>query len=131
MRLYLDSAPVIYSVEESPTFAPLVDERLRDAGVLSVASDLTRLECRTLPLRLGQASLLADYDRFFQEVVSEIVPLSSAVMDLATAVRADYGFKTPDAIHLAAALNTACDAFLTNDARLKRFIEVPIWVVGG
>jgi uncharacterized protein len=83
-----------------------------------VASDLTRMECRVKPVRERNADLRKDYDDFFAYVVAEIVMLSREVMDRATEIRARYGFKTPDAIHLAATVVTNCEVFLTNDHRL-------------
>lgn len=50
-------------------------------------------------------------------------------MDHATDIRAHYGFKTPDAIHLAAAVVSGCDVFLTNDHRLDRFSDLAVEVV--
>jgi predicted nucleic acid-binding protein len=129
MRLYLDAAPVIYAVEQVAPFFPTVDARLSAAGVVRVASDLTRLECRVKPVREGNADLLKDYDDFFAYAVAEIVALSREVMDRATEIRARYGFKTPDAVHLAAAVATRCEVFLTNDHRLDRFLDIAIEVV--
>jgi predicted nucleic acid-binding protein len=51
------------------------------------------------------------------------------VIDLATEIRANFGFTTPDAIHLAAAMVTKCDEFLTNDQRLQRFDEMRVVVI--
>lgn len=129
MRLYLDAAPVIYAVEQVVPFFPAVDARLSAAGVVRVASDLTRLECRVKPVREGKVDLLKDYDDFFAHTVAEIVALSREVMDRATEIRARYGFKTPDAVHLAAAVATSCEVFLTNDHRLDRFLDISIEVV--
>lgn len=129
MRLYLDAAPVIYVVEQVTPFFPVVDARLSATGIVRVASDLTRLECRVKPVREENADLLKDYDDFFAYAVAEIVALSREVMDRATEIRARYGFKTPDAVHLAAAIVTHCDVFLTNDHRLDRFSDLVIEVV--
>jgi predicted nucleic acid-binding protein len=130
MRLYLDAAPVIYAVEQVAPFFPVVDARLSTSGTVRVASDLTRMECRVKPVREGNADLLKDYDDFFAYAVMEIVALSREVMDRATEIRARYRFKTPDAVHLAAAVMTSCDMFLTNDHRLDRFPDISIEVVG-
>jgi len=92
-------------------------------------SDLTRMECRVKPLRDGNADLLKDDDEFFQNAVAEIIPLTRGVIDRATEIRAQCGFKTPDAIHLAAAVVSGGDAFLTNDHRLDRFSDIAIEVV--
>lgn len=129
MRLYLDAAPVIYAVEQVTPFFPVVDARLSAAGTVCVASDLTRLECRVKPVREGNADLLKDYDDFFAYAVAEIVALSREVIDRAREIRARYRFKTPDAVHLAAAVVTSCDVFLTNDHRLDRFPDIVLEVV--
>lgn len=129
MRMYLDAAPVIYTVEEVSPYAPAVDTLLSASEVVQVASDLTRLECRIKPLRNGDAALLKDYDDYFHEAVAEIVILSREVIDRAAEIRAKYGFRTPDAIHLAAAIVSGCAMFLTNDHRLDRFPDITIKVV--
>ncbi|MCL4204644.1 MAG: PIN domain-containing protein [Pirellulaceae bacterium] len=129
MRLYLDAAPVIYTVEQMVPFADIVDARLAAHDVIRVASDLTRLECRVKPIQGGNTGLLQDYDEYFANNVSEIVVLSRDVMDRATEIRAQYRFKTPDAIHLAAAVAANCDSFLTNDHRLDRFTDLTVEVV--
>ena len=129
MRVYLDTAPVIYLVEEVPNYAELVDRRVSVADVIQVTSDLTRMECRVKPLREGNTALLQDYDDYFAEVVEETVVLSRAVIDRATDIRARYGFRTPDAIHLAAAVVSGCAVFLTNDHRLNRFPDIAMDVI--
>jgi uncharacterized protein len=97
MRLYLDTSPVIYTVEQVSGCTAIVDNALSASGVVLVASELTRMECRVKPLRDGNADLLKDYDEFFRDAVAEIIPLTREVIDRATEIRAQYGFKTPDA----------------------------------
>ena len=128
-RLYLDSAPVIYTVEQVAPFAVWVDARLAGADVVRVASELTRLECRIKPLRTGNAGLLQDFEDFFSGTVAEMVNFARPVWDRAAAIRSQYGFRTPDSLHLAAATVSGCDVFLTNDHRLDRFPDIPIEVV--
>ena len=55
------------------------------AGDRAAVSDLTRLECRVKPIRLGDASLLADYDAFF--AAPDLLGLAHARTDL----RAGHG----------------------------------------
>jgi hypothetical protein len=106
-----------------------VDARPSAAEVVQVFSDLTRLECRLKLLRDGNSDLLRDYDDYFDGVVAEIVALSREVMDRATAIRAQYGFKKADAIHHAGALISGADVFLTNDHRIDRFPDVTVEIV--
>lgn len=129
MRYYLDAAPVIYAVEQVQPYAAAVDARLSAAGVVRIVSDLTRMECRVKPIRDGNNELLEDFDEYFEGTADEIVSLSRAVIDQATNIRAKFGFKTPDAIHLAAAIASACDVFLTNDHRLDRFEDITLDVL--
>ena len=129
MCVYFDTAPVIYAVENVFPYVVAVDRWLSELSIMRMASDLTRMECRVKPLRDGNTDLLKDYDDFFQAAFEEILPLTREVMDQATEIRAQYGFKTPDAIHLSAAVVSSCNVFLTNDHRLDRFNEITIEIV--
>ena len=70
MRLYLDAAPVIYTVEQVEGFATAVDKRIGPSEVTLVASDLTRMECRVTPLRDGHTDLLKDFDEVLNGAIS-------------------------------------------------------------
>lgn len=129
MRYYLDSAPIIYDIEDTPPFAAAVDAKLSVPGLTLITSEMARLECRVKPLRDGNSILLQDFDDYFTNTIAEIVPLTRDVVDRATKIRAQFNFKTPDALHLAAAIIANCDVFLTNDHRLRRFTSITIEVI--
>jgi predicted nucleic acid-binding protein len=120
-RIYLDSCVVIYLLEGEVELSRAVEALIREAAAETelCVSDLTRLECRVAPIRRGDADLLEKYDRFFTSKGIAHLALGSPVFDLATEVRAHHGTKTPDAIHLAAALLGECGSFWTNDRRLS------------
>ena len=128
MRLYLDTAPVIYVVEQVPDFSQKILHYIQKPDIELVVSDLTWMECRVKPLTENKETLLADYDKFFSQSVIEIVELSRRVMERAAHIRSQYNIKTPDAIHLGAAIISKCDTFLTNDRRLERFKDTHITV---
>jgi predicted nucleic acid-binding protein len=50
-----------------------------------------------------------------------VVTLTTAVCDRATLIRAQYHYKTPDALHLSAAIEAGCNSFLTSDIQLATF----------
>lgn len=129
-RIYLDSAPLIYLVEEVIPYSSGIEARLAIPDVVQICSELSRLECRVKPLRDKEFALVTAFDSYFADIVAEIVPLSRQVIDQATELRAHYGFKTPDAIHLAAAIINRCDLFLTHDYRLGRCQEILVEVIG-
>ena len=65
-----------------------------------------------------------------------MLPVSEQIIDRATELRARHGFKTPDAIHLATALESSAAEFWTVDAALSRCTDIavsvllPTWVDG-
>jgi predicted nucleic acid-binding protein len=128
-RVYLDAATVIYSVEDPPLWGSIALARiaaLRSSGAGLVVSDLVRLECRVKPLATGSVALLSEYEAFFASGALTCVPLTRDVCDHAATIRAQYRFRTVDALHLAAALESGCDVFLTNDAHLTGFPELTV-----
>ena len=132
MLIYCDSVILIYYLDATGSFHIRARNRLMAlcaAGDQIAISDLTRLECRVRPVRLGDVIGLARYDNFFTLPDVCRVPLTTAVFDRATNVRALYGYKTADAIHLAAAVEAACDVFLTNDTRLSGFPDLRVEVL--
>lgn len=130
--IYLDANVVIRLVEgDAATRAPLVARLAAALGVPGslVTSRLTRLECRSKPLRAGDLITLAQFDVFFAGVELVIVELSSALVEQATELRARHNLKTPDAIHYATAVETGASVFLTGDRGLSRCSEVPVEVL--
>ena len=125
---YIDGAILIYHYDGGPFQAPAVRwlAALKAAGDELAISDLVRMECRVGPLCSGDETKLKIFDGFFARPDIRTASLTPAVFDRAAQIRADRGFKTPDAIHLAAAVESGCDRFLTNDLRLSRFAGLAV-----
>jgi uncharacterized protein len=123
---------VIRLVEgDSATRTPLAARLAASLGVPGslVTSRLTRLECRSKPLRAGDLATLAQFEVFFAGVELVIVELGLAVVERATELRARYNLKTPDALHYAAAVEVGASVFLTGDRGLSRCSEVLVEVL--
>ena len=130
--IYLDANVVIRLVEgDATTLAPLVARLAPLLGVPAslVSSRLTRLKCRSKPLRAGDLATLAQFDVFFAGVELVLAEVSPAVVERATDLRARYNLKTPDAIHYATAVEVGATVFLTGDRALSRCSEVPVEVL--
>lgn len=131
--VYLDACTVIYLVEGAAPFqaaaATIVAPYQGDPDVALLTSRLTRMECRVKPLRDGQAALLAVYESFFAARRMSLAELSPAVVERATDLRARYRVRTPDALHLATAIDAGAIAFVTGDATLTRCTELNVLVI--
>jgi len=127
--IYLDANVVIRLVEgDAATRAPLTARLAASLRVSAslVTSRLTRLECRSKPLRAGDLGTLAQFDVFFAGVELVLADVSSAVIERATDLRARYNLKTPDALHYATAVEVGATVFLTGDRGLSRCSELPV-----
>jgi predicted nucleic acid-binding protein len=130
---YLDASAIIYLVEGAAGARALVAARIagaeRDPSGRLLTSRLSRLECRVKPLRAADAALLVTYDAFFARGRLVVVDVTGPVIDRATELRVKYGFKTPDALHLASAILGGADVFVTGDVALGRCTEVKVEIV--
>ena len=132
MIIYCDSMILIYLLDAVGPWNARAAARIanmRLAGDTAAFSDLIRLECRVQPLRLGATKTLGDMDAFFARPDVRFVPITTAVFDRATAIRATFNFKLADALYLAAAVEGGCDRFLTNDSRLTSFRDIAVEVL--
>jgi len=132
-RLYLDACTIIYLVEAVSPFHVTVTARLlpqrTDPQSRLITSRLSRLECRVQPLKNADTRLLAAYDAFFSRDRLILREVTAEIIERATDLRARYGFKTPDALHLATAIEEKADLFLTGDKALARCAEVKVEVL--
>jgi predicted nucleic acid-binding protein len=102
---------------------------LVERGDQIVVSHLVRMECRVGPLAAGDAETLALFDRFFVSGGVQVVGITATICDRAAAIRARYGFRAMDALHLAASIEHGCQRFLTSDRRLDSFPEIAIEIL--
>ncbi|MBL8795445.1 MAG: PIN domain-containing protein [Planctomycetia bacterium] len=132
MLIYLDSVICIYAVAGAASFQARARARLARMladGDQPAISDLTWLECRVKPIRLGDVVELADMEAFLTASDMVRMPLPTAVYERACRIRAVHNHKLADALHLAAALEGNCGLFLTNDHRLSAFPDIPVEVL--
>ncbi|BDI03514.1 type II toxin-antitoxin system VapC family toxin [Sphaerotilus microaerophilus] len=117
-RAYLDACLLIYLVEGGHPPALAARQWVaRQSNVQLCVSPLVRLEALVKPLRSGDAPLVQAYE---QALAGQLwLPMDDAVFGRALILRAEQGLKTPDALHLATALQNGCTEFWTNDNRLR------------
>lgn len=117
--IYLDACLLIYALEDHPRHGALVRRRLAAVQPDGLAiSPLVQLECLVGPMKAGNLVLQRHYEDGLRRLVN--LPLPEAVFVQAARARAQFGLKTPDAIHLAAAQFHRCASLWTNDDRLAQ-----------
>jgi predicted nucleic acid-binding protein len=132
---FLDTSALIYLVEGRAPFSDAVRGSLRafadqHRGIRIALSRLTWLECRVRPLRTHDSATLAAYDAFFQRPDLVWVELTREVVELATAIRAHHGLRTPDALQAASCLQLGPrHVLLSGDAAFRRVRELTVEVV--
>jgi predicted nucleic acid-binding protein len=117
--IYLDACLLIYAIENHPVWAGSVLAALADetSGRFAI-SPLVKMECLVKPIKTGDLGLQRRYETGFNQLVQLAMP--ETVFLQAAQLRARFGLKTPDAMHLACAQHHGCTALWTNDERLAQ-----------
>jgi predicted nucleic acid-binding protein len=125
----LDTAPLIYFIEENPTYIETVRfffEAMDRGDFLVVTSAVTLLEVLVHPLRSNNKELATEYRDILLNSKLTILEVSSSIAEQAAQLRADYNIRTPDAIQISAALSAGASHFFTNDIRLPEIPSIQI-----
>jgi len=132
-KIFLDTSPLIYFVEQKPGYEALIDEifsRIDQGNLAAVTSVVGLAECLIRPIRQGDVAVEKDFTALITQGQGvTFVSLDRDAALQAAALRAKYNVSLNDAFQLAAALWSSCDAFLTNDYQLSRVQEIPILIL--
>jgi predicted nucleic acid-binding protein len=132
-RLYVETAPLIYYVEENPAHVTKMDAIIAavdSASIEAVSSVITLTEVLVHPLKLGDSHLGQEYrDILLHGSGFRLQAVTASIAEAAAGLRARYDLRTPDALHVATAVEAGCDAFLTNDADMKRVNELKVLIL--
>jgi predicted nucleic acid-binding protein len=140
---YLDTVIVIYAVEGNPADQQRALNHLaalEQAGHRFAISELTRAECLVPVLGPGGGPRLSDYFRFFHGPNLRTLGLTAAMHARASAIRGGHTYPAvppsqlkryglADALHLAIAIESGCDVFLTNDDQRAGFLDITVEVL--
>jgi uncharacterized protein len=117
--IYLDARLVIYLIERHARWGGRVEEAIAEAALSRFGvSPLVKLECLVGPIKRADPVLYQAYADFFERLATIAMP--EPVYVQAAELRARFGLRTPDALHLACAQHHRCEALWTNDDRLGR-----------
>lgn len=130
----LDTAPLIYFIEQHPQFYPKVKQVFEfhtQATFEFIISVLTLTEVLVHPLRNKDKKLTAQYKTIFETAKGvTIAAMNNDIAIKAAELRAKYAsLRTPDAIQLATAIHHQCDYFFSNDEALKKVTEIEVLTI--
>lgn len=132
-RIFIDTAPVIYFVEENPDFVDVVQvviDKLIAGEIEAVISPVTLAECMVQPIQRKDIKLQEDFVDFL--LAGEpifMVDTDTEIGYQAAYLRAKYNLKIPDALQVATAIRSGCEALLTNDDQFQRVSELRVLMV--
>ena len=127
--IYLDSSIIIRLIEGIDAVRTPIASRLQqipETDRILITSRLSCLECQCKPIREKRGTLLALYREFFASGAITLYELTVDVVERATIVRAETGFKTPDALHASTAILAKADRFWTTDANFRKCSDLPL-----
>jgi predicted nucleic acid-binding protein len=117
----VDSAPLIYLLDDHPEFAPrfLGLFEMHAAGRLQIAvSSISVTEVLIGPFTHGQDALAKRYEKALSAF--GIVPVTQDIAVTAARLRAGTGLRLPDALQAATALEIGAVALVTHDRDFSR-----------
>lgn len=117
--VFIDTAPLIYFIEEHETYGSIVTPLFEaaDKGQIElVTSVISLLEVLVHPLRNDDEHLAQRYNDILMSAPHlTMLSITAQVAQHAAELRATQNLKTPDAIQLATALDQGTSALITND----------------
>ena len=133
-RVLLDTVALIYFLEENQRYSKKAEKifgRIESGELQGVMANLVFAELLVPLYRSGDpqaAAGLSNRLTNFQNL--EVITLTTEISREAARLRADYGLRTPDAIHGATAIINQATGILTNDKRLKALTQegLSIWL---
>ncbi len=129
-KLGIDTQIVIYFVEVHPKYEKLVTEVFQciaENTFTGVTSVITLIEVLIHPIRQGNIRLQQEYrDLLLHSSNFQMITIDTAIAERAAEIRTRYNLRIPDALQVATALAAGCEAFLTNDAKLKPVKELHV-----
>ena len=129
-KIGLDTVVFIYLLEDKGAFGKRAERLLKtveQGKAEAVFSSIGIVEIFTGPKKLGRYDLVVQYKELLARFPHLVIAgINERIVDLASDLRAQYDIATPDAIHIATALEFGAEKFFTNDKTLRKIKEISV-----
>lgn len=125
-KVFFDTHVFIYmfeGLEPNRSRVLGIRKRMLDRGDRIVTSAMTLGEVLVKPTKLGQTSLIEQYDRAIRST-AQVVNFDASIAWRYASLRATHTLRSADAVQLACAAHFGVDLFITNDKHLHK-LDVP------
>lgn len=126
----LDTNIFIYHLHQNPQFTSFTDtifNTLAENKITAVTSLITLIELLSFN---APSSKLKELEENFKTTPNlTILDVDHKIAIEAARIRREEGFRLPDAIQLATAMQSKTQAFVTNDQKLKNFKKLQIILI--
>lgn len=125
-KVFFDTNIFIYmfeGIEPNRSRTLEIRKRMIDRGDRIVTSAMTLGEVLVLPTKLGQSSLIEQYDHAIRST-AQVIGFDPSVAWRYASLRATHAIRNADAIQLACAAHVGVDLFITNDRHLHK-LDIP------
>jgi len=125
-KIFFDTNLFIYlfeGLEPNRSRVIAIRKRMIERGDRIVTSAMTLGEVLVKPTKLGQTTLIEQYDRAIRST-AQVVSFDPSIAWRYASLRATHTIRNADAIQLACAAHVGVDLFITNDDQLQS-LNVP------
>ncbi len=125
-KIFFDTNLFIYlfeGLEPNRSRVIAIRKRMIERGDRIITTAMTLGEVLVKPTKLGQTTLVEQYDRAIR-TTAQIVSFDLSIAWRYASLRATHTIRNADAIQLACAAHVGVDLFITNDTKLQN-LNVP------
>ncbi|MBI4281807.1 PIN domain-containing protein [Candidatus Uhrbacteria bacterium] len=129
-KIGIDTPVFIYLLQQHKHYvgaARTIMQAVQSGEYLGVFSCIGIIEILTGPKKQGHYELAARYREMITHFPNlTIQGVTESIVETTSDLRARYGITTPDAIHLATAIDFGAEIFFTNDHSLTKVKEITV-----
>jgi len=130
MKIFIDTSPFIYLIEEYPKYVKSARDYITELYVNEdeiITSVVTYAEYGIKPEKKEEYVLIEEFEKLLEMLDIEMFDIEKQHAQKSYQLRAKYNFlKGMDSLQLGVAILENCDKFLTNDYKLDKIEEIEI-----